>query len=72
MAECSAGRREVLHSTRILVEFGERKKLVTMIKICLNETCIRILIGKHFSCNLPTKVAQNKEMLYPHCFSTLP
>jgi hypothetical protein len=40
-------RREVLHN--ILIEFGVPLKLVRLIKMCLNETCIKISIGIHFS-----------------------
>jgi hypothetical protein len=39
--------REVLYS--ILVEFGIPKKLVGLIKMCLNETYSRVLIGKNLS-----------------------
>jgi hypothetical protein len=37
-------RREVLYST--LSEFGIPRKLVGLIKMCLNETCSRVCIGK--------------------------
>jgi hypothetical protein len=38
-------RREVLYS--ILIEFGVLLKLVMFIKMCLNETYSKVLIGKH-------------------------
>ena len=33
----------------ILFEFGIPMKLVRLIKMCLNETCSRIRVSKHFS-----------------------
>jgi hypothetical protein len=38
-------RREVLYN--ILIEFGVPMKLIRLIKMCLNETYIKIRIGKH-------------------------
>jgi len=40
-------RREVLYN--ILIEFGIPMKLVRLIKIFLNETYIRVRVGKHLS-----------------------
>jgi hypothetical protein len=40
-------RKEVLY--HILIEFGIPRKLVGLIKMCLNETCSRIRIGKNLS-----------------------
>lgn len=31
----------------ILIEFGIHMKLVRITKICLNETCSRVRVGKH-------------------------
>jgi hypothetical protein len=43
-------RREVLYN--ILVEFVVPMKLVRLIKMCLNETCSKVRIGKHLSDSL--------------------
>jgi hypothetical protein len=40
-------RREVLYS--ILIEFGILRKLVGLIKMCLNETCSTVHIGKNLT-----------------------
>jgi hypothetical protein len=40
-------KREVLYN--ILIEFGIPRKLVRLIKMCLNETYSKIRIGKHLS-----------------------
>jgi hypothetical protein len=42
--------REVLHN--ILIEFGIPMKLVRLIKMNLNETCIKVRISKHLSDNV--------------------
>jgi hypothetical protein len=44
-------RREVLHN--ILIEFGIPMKLVKLIKMCLNEICSKVCIGKHLSDSFP-------------------
>jgi hypothetical protein len=46
-------RREVLHS--ILIEFGIPVKLVRLIKMCPNETCSRVQVGKYLSDMFPLK-----------------
>jgi hypothetical protein len=33
----------------IVIEFGTPKKLVRLIKMCLNETCSKVRIGKNLS-----------------------
>jgi hypothetical protein len=37
------------------MEFGIPMKLVTLIKMCLNETCSRFLVGKYLSDMLPIR-----------------
>jgi hypothetical protein len=44
-------RREVLYN--ILIEFGILIKLARLIKMCLNETYIKVRIGKHLSDSFP-------------------
>jgi hypothetical protein len=46
-------KREVLYN--ILLEFGVPKKLVRLIKICLNETCSKVCVGKLLSDKFPTQ-----------------
>jgi hypothetical protein len=45
-------RKEVLYN--IFIEFGVPMKLVTLIKMCLNETYSNVRIGKHLSHSFPT------------------
>ena len=59
-------RMEVLYN--ILIKFGIPMKLVRLIKMCLDETCSRVQIGKHLS---EVFAVGNKEVVYYHCFSTL-
>jgi hypothetical protein len=44
-------RREVLYI--ILTELGVLMKLVRLIKMCLNETCSKVRMGKNLSDNFP-------------------
>jgi hypothetical protein len=46
-------RREVLCS--ILIEFGITLKLVRLIKMCLNDVCCRVRVGKYLSVRFPIK-----------------
>jgi hypothetical protein len=39
----------------ILIEFGIPMKLVTLMKMCLSETCSRVWVGKHLSDTFPIK-----------------
>jgi hypothetical protein len=47
-------RREVLY--KILIEFGIPRKLVRLIKMCLNGIYSKILIGKHLSGAFPIRM----------------
>ena len=61
-------RREVLFS--IPIKFGIPVKLVSLIKMCLNETYNSVWVRKHLSDMFPIKNGLKKEMLFCHCFST--
>jgi hypothetical protein len=52
---CDLVRREALYN--ILNEFGIPRKLVGLIKMCLNETCSRVHIGKICPTSLPLRIA---------------
>ena len=45
--------REVLYS--ILIEFGVRKKLVRLVKMCLTEMYSRVQVGKNLSDMFPIR-----------------
>jgi hypothetical protein len=51
-------KREVLYN--ILLEFGITKKLVRLIKMCLNETCSKVRIGKLLSDKFPIQNGLNQ------------
>jgi hypothetical protein len=61
-------KKEVLYS--ILLEFGVLKKLVRLIKMCLNETYSKVCIGKPFSDKFPVQNGLKQgESLSPLLFS---
>jgi len=62
-------RREVLYN--ILIEFGIQVKLVTLIKMCFNETYGRVQVGKHLSDMFPIKNGLKQgDALSPLLFNT--
>jgi hypothetical protein len=54
----------------ILIGFGTSMRSVRIIKMYLNKTYSKVLIGKHLSDTSIQKFL-NKDMLYRHCFLTL-
>jgi len=65
---CDSTGREVLYN--IVIEFGIPKKLVTLIKMCLNETCSRVRVGKHLSDMFPFRNSLKQgEALSPLVFN---
>jgi hypothetical protein len=62
-------KREVLYN--ILLEFGITKKLVRLIKMCLNETYSKVRVEKIRLIHFLFRMASNRKMLYSHCFSIL-
>jgi hypothetical protein len=52
--DCDSVRRKTLYN--ILIEFGIPRKLVGLIKMCLNETYSRVRIGKNLT-SLPLRMA---------------
>jgi hypothetical protein len=52
----------------IFSEFGVPLKLVTLIKICLNETHIKVSIGQHLSDNFPIQNGIKQDVLAPLFF----
>jgi len=54
----------------ILIEFGIPMKLARLIKLCLNNICSRVLIGKHLSDMFPIKnVLKQGDVLSPLLFN---
>jgi uncharacterized protein Yka (UPF0111/DUF47 family) len=51
---CDSVRREVLCD--VLIQFGIPVKLASLIKLCLNEMCNRLRVGKHFSDMFSVKI----------------
>jgi hypothetical protein len=66
---CDSFKREVLYN--ILLELCIPKTLIRIIKMCPNETCSKVRIGKFCLINFLFRMGWNKEMLYRHCFSVL-
>ena len=62
-------RREALYN--ILIEFGIPRKLVRLIKMCLNETYGRVRVGKNLSEMFPIRNGLKEGDALGHCFSTL-
>jgi hypothetical protein len=61
-------KREVLYN--ILLEFSITKKLVRLIKMCLNETCSKVRIGKFLSDKFPIQNGlKQTDALLPLLFS---
>jgi len=59
-------RREVLYN--ILTEFGIPRKLVMLIKMCLDEIYSTVRVCKHVIVMFHVKNSRNKVMLYYQCF----
>jgi hypothetical protein len=52
------------------LDFKKAYESVTLIKMCVNETYSKDLMGRHLSNNFPIQNGLKKEMFYCHCFST--
>jgi len=59
-------RREVFYST--IIEFGMPMKLVRLMKMCLDETYIKVCICKNVSGAFPIQNGLKQGTLYHHCF----
>jgi hypothetical protein len=61
-------RREILHN--ILIDFWMPMKVVRLIKMCLNETCSKVHIGKHLPDNFPIQNGLKQgDALLPQLFN---
>jgi hypothetical protein len=49
-------------------EYGTSTKQVRIIQMCLNETRIKVLIGKHLSNTFVVQIDLKQEDVYRHCF----
>jgi hypothetical protein len=59
-------RREVLY--KILIEFGIPRKLVRLIKMCLNETYSKVCTGKNLSDAFPNQNGLKNEKAFSPLF----
>jgi hypothetical protein len=66
---CDSIKREVLYN--ILLEFGLPKKLVRLIKMCLNESYNKVRIGKYLSDTFPVQNGLKQEVALLPCSSVL-
>jgi hypothetical protein len=64
---CVPVKKEILYN--ILLEFGIRKKLVSLIKICLNESYSKIHVGKCLPGKFPIQHGLKQDALSPLLFS---
>jgi hypothetical protein len=65
---CDSVRREVL--CNILIEFSITMNLGRLVKICLNETCSRVRVGKHLSGMFPVRNGfKQRDALSPLLFN---
>jgi len=59
--------REMVYN--ILTEFGILMKLIRLIKMCLNEMCSRVQVGKDFSDMFPIRNGLKRDALSPLLYS---
>jgi hypothetical protein len=52
----------------IIIEYGIPRKLVRLVKVCLNATCSRVQLGKHLSDIFPIKKGLKQSALFPSLF----